>query len=178
MKTSIALIGFMGTGKTAVGRALAQKLGKKFVELDALIEKKAGMPIPDIFSRDGEVRFRELEIEAVRGVSNQKNVVIACGGGVVLNTINIERLRKESVIICLTASSSVILRRTALDKDGRPLLNVADRAQEIKKLLELRRPFYTHAADIMVNTSRLNIEGVVTKVLEMLKDYEGNRRQK
>ncbi|MBN1693450.1 MAG: hypothetical protein JW845_07855, partial [Dehalococcoidales bacterium] len=63
------------------------------------------------------------------------------------------------------------------DKDGRPLLNVADRAQEIKKLLELRRPFYNRAADIMVNTSRLNIEGVVTKVLEMLKDYESNRRQ-
>jgi len=178
MKTSIALIGFMGTGKTAVGRALAQKLGKKFVELDALIEKKAGMPIPEIFRRDGEVRFRELEIEAVSEISNQKNVVIACGGGVVLNTINIERLRKESVIICLTASPSVILKRTAFDKDGRPLLNVADRAQEIKKLLELRRPFYTRAADIMVNTSRLDIEGVATKVLEMLKDYESNRRQK
>jgi shikimate kinase len=177
MKTSVALIGFMGTGKTAVGRLLAQKLGKRFVELDALIEKKAGMPIPEIFRRYGEVRFRELEIEAVNEISPRKNIVIACGGGVVLNTINIERLRKESVIICLTASPSVILKRTALDRDGRPLLNVADRAQEVKKLLELRRPFYARAADITVNTSRLNIEGVVVKVLEALKGYESNHWQ-
>jgi shikimate kinase len=178
MKSNIALIGFMGTGKTAVGKLLAQKLGKKFIELDALIEKKAGRSIPEIFRRDGEVRFRELEIGAVREVSTQKNIVIACGGGVVLNTINIEHLRKESVIICLTASPSVILRRTAGDRAGRPLLDVADRAQEIKKLLEFRRPFYTRAADITVNTSRLDIEGVVAKVLGILKDYESNRRQK
>jgi shikimate kinase len=178
MKTSIALVGFMGAGKTAVGRILAQELGKKFVELDALIEEKTGRSIPEIFRRDGEVRFRELEIEAVREVSTRKNVVIACGGGVVLNTINIERLRKESVIIYLTASPSVILRRTARDKDGRPLLNVADRAREIKKLLDFRRPFYARAADITVNTSRLTIGGVVAKVLEALRDYESNRRQK
>jgi shikimate kinase len=178
MKSSIALIGFMGTGKTAVGKLLAPKLGKQFVELDALIEKNAGRSIPEIFRRDGEVRFRELEIDAVREISTQKNVVIACGGGVVLNTINIERLRKESVIICLTASPSAILRRTAPDKGGRPLLNVADRAQEVRKLLELRRPFYARAADITVNTSRLTIDGVVAKVLEALKDYESNHRQK
>lgn len=127
MKTNIALIGFMATGKTAVGKLLAQKLGKKFIELDAVIEKKAGMSIPDIFRRDGEIRFRELEIEAVRDVSAAKNNVIACGGGVVLNTINIDRLKKESVIICLEASPSVILRRTSRDKDNRPLLNVTDR---------------------------------------------------
>jgi shikimate kinase len=178
MKSNIALIGFMGTGKTAVGKLLAQKLGKEFIELDALIEKKAGRSIPEIFRRDGEVHFRELEIEAVMEVSTQRNIVIACGGGVVLNTINIERLRKESVIICLTASPSVILRRTARDKNGRPLLNVTDRAQEINKLLEFRRPFYTHAADITVNTSRLNVDGVVARVLEILKDYESNRWQK
>src|SRR4030042_3993286 len=119
MKTSIALIGFMGTGKTVVGKVLAKKLAKEFIELDAIIEKKAGRSIPEIFRQDGEIRFRELEIEAVRTVANKKNVVIACGGGIVLNTINIDRLRKGSVIICLTASPAVILRRTAADKGGR-----------------------------------------------------------
>ncbi len=176
MKTSIALIGFMGTGKTAVGKALAQKLHKEFIELDAIIEKKAGKTIPEIFSQDGEIRFRELEIEAIQDVAIKKNVVIACGGGIVLNTINIDRLKKECVIICLAASTSVILSRTASDKGGRPLLNVADRAQEIKKLLDFRRPFYTRAADITINTSRLNVDRVADKILEILKDYESHHR--
>ena len=176
MKTSIALIGFMGTGKTVVGKVLAQKFAKKFIELDAVIEKKAGRSIPEIFRQDGEIRFRELEIEAVRTVANKKNVVIACGGGIVLNTINIDRLRKGSVIICLTASPAVILKRTSGDKDGRPLLNVADRRQQIKKLLQFRRPFYSRAADTMINTSRLNINMVVDKILELLEKHESNHR--
>jgi shikimate kinase len=176
MKTNIALIGFMGTGKTAVGKALAQKLRKEFIELDAVIEKKAGKSIPEIFRQDGEVRFRELEVEAIRDIATKKNIVIACGGGIVLNTINIDRLKKESVIICLTASPSVILKRTSSDRGGRPLLNVADRAKEIKKLLDFRRPFYTRAADITVNTSRLDVNRVVDKILEILKDYESHHR--
>ena len=81
MKTSIALIGFMGTGKTVVGKALAEKLGREFVELDTLIEQKAGKPISEIFQQDGEVAFRELEIEVTKEVSENKNQVIACGGG-------------------------------------------------------------------------------------------------
>ena len=169
MKTNIALIGFMATGKTAVGKLLARKLGKKFIELDAVIEKKAGMSIPDIFRRDGEIHFRELEIEAVRDVSASRNTVIACGGGVVLNTINIDRLKKESVIICLEASPPVVLGRTSHDKDSRPLLNVTDREQQVKKLLEYRRPFYHRAADIIINTSRLSIDSVAEKIVETLK---------
>ena len=81
MKTSIALIGFMGVGKTAVGKALAGKLNKRFVELDALIEQKAGKSIPEIFQQDGEIAFRELEIEVTKEVSEDKSLVIACGGG-------------------------------------------------------------------------------------------------
>ncbi len=176
MKTSISLIGFMGTGKTAVGRVLAKKLAKKFIELDAIIENKAGKSIPEIFRQDGEIRFRELEIEAVRTVAAKKNAVIACGGGIVLNTINIDRLRKGSVIICLTAAPAVILKRTSGDNNGRPLLNVADRRQQIKKLLQFRRPFYVRAADFTVNTSRLNIETVVGKILELLEKHESNHR--
>lgn len=172
MKTSIAIIGFMGTGKTEVAKVLAQKLGKELIELDAIITKKAGKPIPEIFRGDGEVRFRELEIEAVREVATKKNVVIDCGGGIVLNTINIDRLRKESVIICLTASPAVILKRTSQDKGIRPLLPVNERAQYINKILTYRRPFYRRAADITVNTSRLKIAAVADKILELLKNYE------
>src|SRR4030042_154772 len=127
MKTSIALIGFMGTGKTATGKALARELGKDFIELDAVIEKKAGKSIPDLFREDGEICFRELEIEVTKETAAKKNAVIACGGGIVLNTINIFRLKQECVIVCLTASPEVILKRTSGDKGGRPLLAVAAR---------------------------------------------------
>ncbi len=175
MKTSLALVGFMGTGKTAVGRLLAQKLGKDFIELDAMIEQKAGRSIPEIFRQDGEAGFRQLEIEITRAVAGRKNTVIACGGGIVLNTINIDRLRQECIIVCLTASPSVILKRTSVDKDERPLLATADRLRQIKELLKFRRPFYERAADITVNTSRLKAEAVAGLIIERLKEYESYR---
>jgi shikimate kinase len=164
----------MGTGKTAVGRRLADKLGREFVELDALIEQRAGKPIPEIFRQDGEIRFRELEIEVTRDITGRKNAVIACGGGLVLNKINVDRLRRECVIVCLEASPSVILKRTSADKDGRPLLAVADRARQIKELLAFRRPYYCRAAEITVDTSRMNIDAVADKIIGMINEHESN----
>jgi shikimate kinase len=175
MKTSIALIGFMGTGKTAVGRALAQKLGKKFIELDPLIEQKAGKTIPEIFGENGEIAFRELEIEVTKEAAGEKDSVIACGGGVVLNKINIDRLKKEAVIIYLTASPQVILKRTSRDDEERPLLKVTDPTQTIRELLRFRQPFYERAAEIIINTSKLGIEATVMQIINRLKEYEGFR---
>jgi len=173
VKASIALIGFMGTGKTVVGKALAEKLGKEFFELDTLIEKKVGKTIPAIFKEDGEIAFREFEIEVIKEVSKERNAVIACGGGVVLNKINIDRLKKEAVIVYLTASPRVILRRTSRDSEGRPLLAIANPALTIRELLRFRRPFYERAADTTVDTSRLNIDSVVTQIIAGIKEYEG-----
>jgi len=172
MKTNIALIGFMGTGKTAVGQLLAEKLDKKFIELDSLVEQKAGKPIPEIFRQDGEIAFRELEIEITKEVSQGKNLVIACGGGVVLNKINIDRLRKEARIVYLTTLPEVILKRTTGSED-RPLLNVADKASEIGELLKFRKPFYERAADIKINTSKLHIDAVAEQIIKKLKADEG-----
>ncbi len=172
MKSSIALIGFMGTGKTAAGKALAERLGKEFIELDALIELKAGKTIPGIFKQDGEIAFRELEIEVTKEVSEKKNAVIACGGGVVLNKINIDRLKEECLIVYLTASISVILKRTSGDKNERPLLKVVDRTSEIQRLLKFRKPFYGRAADITINTSKLDITSVVEQIINKLKEGE------
>ena len=176
MKTSIALIGFMGTGKTVVGKLLAEKLGKEFIELDALIEKKAGKSIPEIFRQDGEIRFRELEIEVTREVADKENAVIACGGGIVLNKINIDRLKRTCAIVCLTASPAVILKRTSGDKDGRPLLAVTERVQQIKELMKFRRPFYERSAEITVNTSRMNADSVAGKIIEILRENESYRQ--
>ena len=173
MKTSIALIGFMGTGKTAVGKALAEKLGKEFLELDPLIEQKAGKTIPEIFKEDGEIAFRELEIEVTKEVSKKKNAVIACGGGVVLNKINIDRLKKEAIIVYLTASPRVILKRTLNDAEERPLLKVANPALTIRELLRFRKPFYKRASDITINTSKPDINSVVEEIIDKIKEHEG-----
>ena len=169
MKTSIALIGFMGTGKTVVGKVLAERSGKEFLELDALIEQKAGKTIPEIFQQEGEVAFRELEIEATGEVSRRKNVVIACGGGIVLNKINIDRLKKESLIVYLTALPRVILKRTASDESERPLLKADNRALAVNELLRFRKPFYERAADITIDTSKLDIDSVVGQIIAKVK---------
>ncbi len=172
MKTSVALTGFMGTGKTVVGKLLAEKLGKEFLELDAIIEKKAGKSIPEIFREDGEIGFRELEIEAAGEVADKKNAVIACGGGIVLNKINVDRLRKECIIVCLTASPQVIIERTSGDADERPLLAVPDRVRQIEELMKFREPFYERSADITINTSRISADSVVERIMEKLKENE------
>jgi shikimate kinase len=175
MKTSIALIGFMGTGKTAVGRLLAEKLGKEFVELDAVIEKKAGKSIPEIFRQSGEIGFRELEIEATGEVAGKKNTVIACGGGIVLNKINIDRLRGECVIVCLTASPQVIIKRTSADMEERPLLAVPDRARQVEELLKFREPYYKRSADVTINTTRISADAVVGRIIKKLRENESYR---
>ena len=172
MKTSIALIGFMGTGKTAVGKLLAERLGKTFIELDEEIEKAAGKSIGDIFRESGEARFRQIESEIVLKYAGRKNAVIACGGGIVLNELNIFRLRKEYVIVCLKAEVEDILSRTVGDK--RPLLNVANREKRIKELLGVRRLLYERAADITIDTSGIDAPGVAGKILSALGNYENN----
>ena len=176
MKTNIALIGFMGAGKTAVGRALAQRLKREFVETDAVIEKQAGKSIADIFQQQGEIAFRELEIAMTKEVAGGGNRVIACGGGIDLNKINIDRLKQSSVIVYLTVSPGAVARRTAQDHGVRPLLNVGDRIAEIKALLRFRKPLYENAADITVNTSGIGIETVVETIIEEMRRYESSGR--
>lgn len=168
MKTSVALIGFMGTGKSAVGKILAEKTGGEFIESDTLVEKQAGKTIPELFKDEGETGFREREIAAIKEIAGRENVVIACGGGVVLNTINIERLRETCSIVCLTASPSVIVNRIRQQAGQRPLLNGANELTRVKALLRYRRPFYERAADIIINTSRLTTDGVVERIMEAL----------
>ena len=173
MKSNIALIGFMGTGKTAVGQVLAKRLNRPLVEVDSVIKKMAGKTIPQIFNNDGEIVFRELEIEAIKKAAALEKQVIVCGGGAVLNTINIDRLRAKGVVINLTASLEIILKRLAQDGDNRPLININWPPERIKELMKFRKPFYDRAADIAINTSKLSIEAAADKIINRLKKYEG-----
>ena len=172
MKTNVALIGFMGAGKTVVGEALAKKLNKEFVELDSLIERKAGKSITEIFQQDGEIAFRELEIEVTKQISKGENLVIACGGGLALNKINIDRLRNQSIIVYLTASPRIILKRLLNNGEERPLLKTPDKTMKIQELLAFRKPFYERAADIKINTSKLDIDSVAEQIISKLKQDE------
>jgi shikimate kinase len=171
MKNNIALIGFMAAGKSAVGKLLAQNNGKTFVEIDSLIEQKVGKPIWRIFREEGEITFREYEIEIVKEIFSRENQVIACGGGVVLNKINVDRLKQRSIMVWLTASVQEILERLKNTGEIRPLINEVDREKQVRSLLDFRRPFYKSAADIHIDTSGLTIEQVVIKIQKKLKKY-------
>jgi len=173
MKTNIALIGYMGTGKTLVGQHLAEKLGMNLIELDWFIEQEAGMTIPEIFEREGETGFREREIAATHVIAGEKDSIIACGGGIVLNRINIDRLKESSVIVCLEASPETILERVSGEAGQRPLLEVNDRLKTIKEMLEFRRPLYRHAAEITVATTGIGPEDAADSIIEKLREYEG-----
>lgn len=169
---NIALIGFMGTGKTTVGQRLAKKLERSFIETDTLIEQMAGKAIPEIFQQDGEISFRELEIGVIKDIAKRENAVIACGGGAVLNKINIDRLRENGTIIYLTASPEVILKRVSTTGNQRPLLDVDNPALTVRELLEFREPFYQRAADITVDTSKLDINAVAEQIIIKLREDE------
>ncbi len=178
MKSNIALIGFMGTGKSEVGRLLAARLKFKFIETDALVEARAGKSISRIFDEVGEIGFRELEIEVVKDVARERRAVIACGGGLVLNKINIDRLKERSVIVLLTATPSVILKRVAAQAGQRPLLDVDNPAMVIRDMLKSRKPFYTAAADTVVDTARLTPHQIIEEIINRLESDESLHFQK
>lgn len=166
MDKNVVLIGYMGTGKSSVGKYLAQRLGKQFVELDEEIVKKAGKPIPAIFAEDGELVFRKLEAEVVEEWSQGENLIISTGGGAVINPKNVENLRKKGILIGLIARPEVILARVEKD-NNRPLLAVEDRLGKIKEMLEQRAPFY-QLADYTIDGSELTLQDVGEHILGFL----------
>jgi shikimate kinase len=161
---NIVLIGFMGTGKSTVGKRLAQSLTWNFVDTDYEIGEVTQLSVNEIFRRHGETRFRSEERIVVARLSQQENFVIATGGGTVLNPINWEALAKRGLIIGLYASLPVILTRIG-HKNDRPLLK--NSSEEIEKLWLERQPFYDNA-DFTVDTTYKTIDEVVSEILAQL----------
>lgn len=173
MKKNIAIIGFMGTGKTEVSKRLGRKLKRKYVSTDSLVEERAGKSIQEIFEGEGEKKFRELEREVIKEISGKDNLVIDCGGGVILDKRNVENLRENSVIICLTASPEVILERVKRE-EKRPLLDAPNKLEKIKEIMSARKELYQKAAHEMVDTSNLSIDEVVEKLLMVIEKNDRN----
>ncbi len=161
---NIVLIGFMGTGKSTVGRRLAQSLAWNFFDTDYVIEDVTNLSVTEIFRRHGETRFRSEERIVVKRLSQQERIVIATGGGTVLNPLNWEALAKNGIMIGLHASIEAILSRIG-HKHNRPLLKGP--REEIEKLWSERQKYYAKA-DFTVDTSQKNIDEVVNEILAWL----------
>ncbi len=164
---NIYLVGFMGTGKTSVGRLLAAQKKWNFIDLDDLIELKQQRRIVDIFAQDGEPYFRKIEKKFLKQVSTQKKFVVACGGGVVLDPDNIKLMKKTGILICLCANCEAILKRVSASTH-RPILNVAKPRERIELLLKMRAPYYMQA-DCTIDTSKLTIKQVAQKIIKVTK---------
>ncbi|MFA4888822.1 MAG: tetratricopeptide repeat protein [Candidatus Omnitrophota bacterium] len=162
--SNIYLVGFMGTGKTSVGKELARKKKWHFVDLDDLIELREKRAIADIFAKDGESYFRKLEIRVLKDVSREKNFVVSCGGGIVMEKENIAAMKASGKIICLQATPAIILKRTC-QHAHRPLLNVPRPKERIELLLKLRAPYYA-LADKAIDTSKLSVGQVVSRIIK------------
>lgn len=163
---NLYLVGFMGTGKTSVGRELAKKKKWKFADLDELIELREKRAIADIFAEEGEPYFRRIEKMVLREAAKERNFVFACGGGIVMDPENIKTMKETGIIICLNASLEAILKRTCGYRH-RPLLNVQDPGEQIELLLKLRAPYYA-LADKSIDTSEISVKEAVGKVLKLI----------
>ena len=159
-------MGFMGTGKSEVGRRLAQRLGRAFVDTDHVIEERAGKRVAAIFTDDGEAAFRALERDAVTEAAARGGAVVSVGGGAVLDPSNVATLRAAGVLVHLTARPEVILGRIG-DPRSRPLLG-GDPRGAIARLLAERGPAYAAAADLTIDTSNRSADEVVEDIQQAL----------
>jgi shikimate kinase len=165
----VVLVGYRGTGKTTVGRMVAQALGWPFVDIDPLVEQRAGLDIAAIFARYGEAHFRDLESTVIADLADTDPVVISAGGGAVLRPENVQHLRCGSLVVWLTASAETLHKRIAGDvttAQRRPNLTVLTGIDEIRHLLQVREPCYRSAADVALNTETFSPGQVAERILE------------
>jgi shikimate kinase len=150
---NLYLVGFMGTGKSTVGRGVAQKLGFELLDSDHEIERQRGKSIPEIFASEGEPVFRQLERAFIEGGHPASRTVVSCGGGLVVQPNMLEMLQRKGVVICLHAALETILARTARQRN-RPLLNVEDPEARLRTLYAEREPIYRKAGTMILTDAR------------------------
>jgi len=164
---NIALIGFMGTGKSSVGRLVADQLHFTFLDTDDVIVARAGKPITDIFAQEGEADFRERECRLVEELTHRTRTVIATGGGLPVNPANLTSLKSHALVICLWSSPEQIWERVR-NQAHRPLLNESDPLVKVRSLLAAREPYYRQA-DVLVNTEMRSIREVAQQVIHQFR---------
>jgi shikimate kinase len=164
---SIFLVGMMGAGKTSVGRALSRRTGKPFHDSDHVIEERTGVKIPVIFEIEGEAGFRARECAVLEELTALPEIVLATGGGAVLNERNREHLRSRGTVVYLRASVRDLLNRTRHDRN-RPLLQTADPKARLTELFEARDPLYRETAHVTIDTGSQSLTSLVARLHQML----------
>ncbi|MCT4687083.1 shikimate kinase [Vallitalea sp.] len=167
MEENILLVGFMGSGKSVVGKRLSKILNRDFIDTDTEIEKEEKRSIKDIFYNDGEDYFRNLESKLLETLVDKNNCIISTGGGIVLRENNRELLKKIGKVIFLHADVEHILNNVKND-DTRPLLQTEDYATKISKMLESREDKYLSSADIIIQTSGKDVESIAEEIITLL----------
>jgi shikimate kinase len=171
MSRNVVLIGFMGSGKTTVGRLVARQLGWKLVDTDALLTRIEGRSIPEIFASDGEAAFRERESQVVLGVCAGERQVISTGGGVPLREDNASALREAGRVVWLTARPEIVVRRTIKRVSERPLLTEGGDEEPLTRVLRMmgeRGPLYQRLAELVVDTSDRPPATVASEIVRRL----------
>jgi shikimate kinase len=171
---NIALIGFMGAGKTSVGRLVADQLRFDYLDTDEMIQSRTGRTITDIFAKDGEPAFRTLEQQVVEELTGRVKTVISTGGGLPVNPHNLASLKTHALVVCLWASPEKIWERVR-NQSHRPLLRGPNPQAKIQELLAAREPFYRQA-DVLLNTDIRSVREVAQQVIYQFKLAQSKRR--
>lgn len=170
MTRNIILVGPMGAGKTTIGKQLAQQLGREFYDSDRVIEEHTGANIPLIFELEGEEGFRKREKNMILELTRKEDIVLATGGGAVLDPDNRKQLAKSGFVIYLNAPLSQLISRTSKDKN-RPLLQTEDPHKKMEEILAVRDPLYREVADAVVETDGSPVRNVVKKLVTLVKKH-------
>lgn len=164
---NIFLVGLMGAGKTTVGKCLAKHLHKTFIDADHEIEHRTGVKIPLIFELEGEAGFRAREKAVVGDLTQQRDIVLATGGGAVLDEQNRRKLSTNGTVVYLRANVADLLHRTRHDRN-RPLLQTVNPAQKLEELYAQRDPLYREIADIVIDTGKQSVQNLVQQLEKKL----------
>jgi shikimate dehydrogenase len=165
VKKNISLIGFMGTGKSTVAEGIAKLTALPYVDIDKVIEEKAGVSISEIFEVKGEEAFRQMERKEIANMGDLSGTIISCGGGAILNEANRDLLRRNSLVIWLWANIDTVLERVGSD-NGRPLLRAPNNKSDIKRMIDMRAPLYACTSDMIVKTDGLEPDEIIRKIYE------------
>ena len=165
---NIFLIGFMGTGKSTVAKALKKETGAEIIEMDQLIAQRENLSIPKIFEEKGEAYFRNVETELLMELQSGEKTIVSCGGGVPMREKNVLEMKKSGKVVLLTALPETILERVR-DNEDRPLLQNRKSVEGIRELMEQRREKYEAAADVMVATDGKSAETIAREILQTIR---------
>lgn len=169
MAQNIIFVGPMGAGKTTIGKQLARQLGRTFYDSDRVVEERTGANIPLIFEMEGEEGFRRREKSTITELTNKQDIVLATGGGVILDPDNRDQITRQGFVVYLSAPLEHLFNRTAKDKN-RPLLQTADPRKKLEEILNARDPLYREVADVIIETDGSPARGVVKKLLGIISD--------